>query len=268
MEKRLQSGLRLFQRHSRLEAAEDLREAAATVVQAVELAGEFVLHHHRDADLRRGSGLHAIEARAAHTDDGQRIAVEHDLPADHGGVGGEARLPVTVTQDGDRVAALHKIVLRVEDAAQGGAHAQDREVIAGDEFARDQFGPAFVSQAEAVAEAAEHSLEDLVLVAEILVHGIGNRVAAGVASVVRSARREQHQLFRVAHRQQLQDQLIDQREDGGIGADSQGEREHRDGREQGRFAQGAERVAQVLNEISHADDTAAAEKGYATTNCR
>ena len=73
-----------------------------------------------------------------------------------------------------RVAALYEIVLRAEDASQRGAHAEHREVIAGDEFARDEFGAAFVSQAEGVAEAAEHSLEDLVLVAEILVHGIGD----------------------------------------------------------------------------------------------
>ena len=189
MEERLQSGLRLFQRHARLEAAEDLREAAAAVVEAVELSVSCVLHHHRDADLRRGSGLHAIEARAAHADDGERVAVQHDLPADDGGVGGEARLPVTVAQDGDGVAALYQIVLRAEDASQRGAHAQHGEVIAGDEFARDEFGAAFVSEAEGVAEAAEHSLEDLVLVAKILVHGIGERVGAGVAAIVRSARR-------------------------------------------------------------------------------
>src|ERR1017187_2970640 len=49
------------------------------------------------------------------------------------------------------------------------------------------------------------------------------------------------------------DELIDQREDGGIGADTQGKGEYADAGEQGRFAQGTESVAQILDEGSHAD---------------
>ena len=60
----------------------------------------------------------------------------------------------------------------------------------------------------------------------------------------------------------MQDELIDQGEDGSVGADSQGERKYGDAGKQGRFTQGAEGVAQVLDEISHADYTAAGWKGY------
>ncbi len=179
----------------------------------------------------------------------------HDLAADDVGVGGETGFPVAVTQDRDGVAALDEIVLRGEDAPHGRAHTEHGEVIAGDEFTGDELCASFVGQAEGVAEAAEHALEDLVLVAEILVHGVGNRVGAGIAAIVRTAGGEKDELLGIAHRQELKNQLIDQREDGGIGADSQGEREHCDGSEQGRFAQGAKGVAQILNEVSHGEDT-------------
>ena len=59
----------------------------------------------------------------------------------------------------------------------------------------------------------------------------------------------------------MQDELIDQGEDGGIGADSKGQREYGDGGEQRRFAECSERVAQVLQDTCHARYTSA-RKGY------
>ena len=160
------------------------------------------------------------------------------------------------------MAALDQIVLRGEDASQGGAHAENGEIIAGNEFALDKFGPPLVVETEGTAKAAEHALEDLVLIAKVLVHGVGNGIGAGVAAVVLATSGEEDELLGVAHRQQLEDELIDQGEDSGIGTDPQGEGEHGDGGEQGRFAKGTEGIAQVLEEISHADNTAWGRNGY------
>ena len=62
MKERLQSGAGLLQGHARFEPAEDLDETAAAVVECIEAFVDLCLHHHRDAHLRRVSGLDAVEA--------------------------------------------------------------------------------------------------------------------------------------------------------------------------------------------------------------
>ncbi len=73
--------------------------------------------------------------------------------------------------------------------------------------------------------------------AKILVHGIRQRVGTVVAAVVLAARGEEHQLLRVLHGEFLQDELIDQSEDGGVRTDAQRQRENRHASEQGGAAQ-------------------------------
>ena len=55
---------------------------------------------------------------------------------------------------------------------------------------------------------------------------------------------------------------MDQGENGGIGADSEGQRKNGYGAEQRRFAKGAEGVAEILWESGHAGYTARAGKSY------
>ena len=61
---------------------------------------------------------------------------------------------------------------------------------------------------------------------------------------------------------------MDEREDRCIGADSQGQRQHCHGTEQGRFTEGAEGVAEICLQV-HTRYTANAPKGYqVVTNCK
>jgi len=83
-------------------------------------------------------------------------------------------------------------------------------------------------------------------IAKVLVHGVGNRVAARVAPVMPALGGQQHQLFGMLHRQQFQNELMNQREDGRVGADPQRQRKHGHRGEQGRFSQSPQRIAQVL----------------------
>jgi hypothetical protein len=58
---------------------------------------------------------------------------------------------------------------------------------------------------------------------------------------------------------------MDERENGGIRADSESQRKNGYGAEQRRFTKGPEGVAQILRESGHDRYTARAEKSYAVT---
>ena len=98
---------------------------------------------------------------------------------------------------------------------------EQREVIPRHQLAVDDLRPPVDSDRHAKSIAAHDGAEDLVAVADVLVHRIREGVAAVVAAVVASASGEYDDGLRVLHGKQAQNQLIDQREDGGIGADAQ-----------------------------------------------
>jgi hypothetical protein len=83
VEQRLQTGLRFFPGDAGLETAEDFHPAEAAVAKAVERAArrQTVRHRHRDANLRRISGPHAVKTGLADADDRERIPIHHDLLA-------------------------------------------------------------------------------------------------------------------------------------------------------------------------------------------
>ena len=62
---------------------------------------------------------------------------------------------------------------------------------------------------------------------------------------------EHHQLVGVLHRQLPQQDLVDQRENRGVGADAKGQREDGDGGEQRIAAQAADREFQIGEEVAH-----------------
>ena len=113
--------------------------------------------------------------------------------------------------------------VRREDAADGGPHAERLEVISGDQFPVDALGLA----AEAHGERRRSGRN----VGEAGAPAAGNPDTWGRRTPARP------RLFPMCgpvdeiitncsgfHRQQAQEQLVDQRKDGGIGADAQGQR--------------------------------------------
>jgi len=98
------------------------------------------------------------------------------------------------------------------------------------------------------------SVEDGVAIAQILVHRVGKRIAAVVAAVVTPAACEQHDVLGITNRQEPENQLIDEGEDGGIGADAQRQRQNRHGGEHRGLAEAPDGIQGILEELRHWSD--------------
>ena len=143
---------------------------------------------------------------------------------------GEARFPIVVAEDEDGIGVLGGVVLQSEQPAQGGLESEQLEVVAGDDFGVFVLCLVVPTDADAGAVGGQHPGKDLVLVAQILVHGIGEVVvsiaakAAGRAGEV-AGPLEANQLFGPLDGQHAQQHLVEESEDRGIGADAEGKSE-------------------------------------------
>ena len=141
----------------------------------------------------------------------------------------------------------------IEDAPDGRLHSERGEVVARHHFHRDQLGLIVVERerdalGHLLAEDLGKRLGSLLIV---LVDRIGIRAFAVAAPHVGASLGEHHQGVRILDGQQPQDQLIHQREDRGIRADAQREREHRDQGEQGTPPQGPQSKLEVDEDSAH-----------------
>ena len=230
-------------------------------------ARQVVLHRDRNANLRRAARFHAVESRRAHADNRQRPAVDHDLLSDDAGVRAETRPPIAVAEHGQRMAALNQVVGSGEHPAHRRADAEHRKVIARHEIGADQFRAALERRAHGTRVRAEHAAEDLVLVADLLIHRVGEPVRPVVAAIVFAASGQHHQLLRISHRKRLQDELVDQCEDRGVGADAQGQRKHRYGQKNGRLAQSTQGIPEISQDCGHRQLYCAAAKRLPNSGC-
>ena len=208
-------------------------------------------HHDRDADLGRIGRIGAIETSLADADHGEGIPFHQKFLADHPGISAETADPIPVAEHRVRSAQGRAVIFWREQAAKRRPHTQDVEISPGNEFAGDPLGLAFEVQIEPDVPHAEHSAKDLVFVAEIRVHGIGDLVRPVVASVVRTPAPQQHELLGILYRKQAQQQLIHQRKNRRVRSDAQGKRHHRYCHENRRLPERAKSVAKVLNKVGH-----------------
>ena len=102
------------------------------------------------------------------------------------------------------MAARHAIVVRRDDPAESDTDSQDRKICTGHQFTGDTLGLPAEGEAGVIGEPAEHPAENVIVVAKVRVHGVGDRIAAPIASVVHAAHSEQHQLLRLLHRKHPQ----------------------------------------------------------------
>src|SRR5262249_2276561 len=151
----------------------------------------------------------------------------------------------------DGMPSLDQVVLHREYAPDGGAHAQHRKVVSGDELGSHQLGAAVEAQAGGGAVTAEHVAENFVVVADVLIHRVGDGIAAGIAAVMRAAAGQQYQFFGVLYRQQLQNDLVDQGKDGGVGADPERQRKNGYAREDRRLEKRSKGIAKILDGSGH-----------------
>ena len=186
----------------------------------------------------------AAEPGGHDADDGPGAAIELHGASDDGGVGAEAPLPQTVAEDDDGVALRHFVLFRAEGSAEGRAHSQQVEVGLGDELRGDALGLIDAGERHGAGIECGHGFEGAALGAPIEVIGIGCAAALDFGAL--HVAPEFHQARRFGIGQRAQNDGIDHAEDGGVGADAEGQRERGDDGEAGTLAQGARGVAQIL----------------------
>ena len=185
------------------------------------------------------------------------MAVERDGGVDDGGIGGELVAPEIEGEDDEGVGVVGGVVGCGEEAAEGGLDAEHGEVVAGDDLGVDDVGGCAAAEAGVAGGGGEQAGEGLVLVAEILVHGVGEVVgvvaapAAGFTVPGGIGGFEDDERGGIVDGKRAQQGLIEEREDGGVGADAEREGEDGGEREAGGAAELAECELEVLLEAVH-----------------
>ena len=233
------------QRNVRPQAADHLegQRVARAIESPRRLAGhQLFVHGKRNPEVDDAQRLQAPERGRHDADYGELEAVEGHRPADHFHVGREGSLPQAITDHRYRRRAEGLIFIGGERSSMRGAHTQDVEVVAGDELAADAHG---------LGSAGHVGTNPLI---GCQAGELGNVVAK--VAIVRQRHRliggglghhgeDLRQSRRIAHRQWAEEHRVDQREDGGIGADTERQRDHDDSREGGVPRRRADRESNV-----------------------
>src|SRR6185503_19330514 len=112
-----------------------------------------------------------------------------------------------------------------DNAAQPRVDAESGEVAAGHQFTGDPFRLPADADVQAVAEEAEHRAEHLVVVAQFGEPRVRQLIPfAPAVAVLKSLAGDEDELAGSLDREQPQQQLIDERENGGVRADAEGDR--------------------------------------------
>src|SRR5688500_7111447 len=115
--------------------------------------------------------------------------------------------------------ARSSIVILCEQPAGPWPHAEHFEKVSTDELAGNAFRLIAIADVHLRAAPRDHSREDKVLIAQILVHRIRER-AVVLWTIFRLVRGEHCELFCICNGQTLQQDSVEEREDGGVRADS------------------------------------------------
>ena len=141
---------------------------------------------------------------------------------------------------------IHLIVLLgVEHAPERRRDPKQGEVVAGDHFGIDPLGLVVDAHRGRDEAAAQHVGQRLCAFLEVLIQGIRVHPRSHIAPHVRALLVEHDQLLRGGDGELAQKDLVGQGENCGVGADAQGQRKDRHGREEGAAAKSTQREAKV-----------------------
>ncbi len=144
-----------------------------------------VLHiAHRHPNLGRKDRHHARELVAEHADDGVLLASDAEGLSEGARVATELAPPVALGQD-DHARRARGVVFRQDRAAKSGAHAEQAEVVSGDDFAEHQARPISAAHCGEHRRIPGNALEHRDPLAVVL--DVGQRVG-GIRVAVRAAR--------------------------------------------------------------------------------
>ena len=230
--------LRLFGRDARLQTADGIEHARSALVEGCGVFGE------RGPQVDRAAVFRKLHAGRSHSDHGEQQAVDVDGAAEDPLVACEAVLPQGVTEHGN-VGSRH-LLFSEEAAPEFRLHAEHREQVPGGDHARDLDRRLRIGESEALVAIRDEVLEDPVLLAEVEEVGIGELRGVRAAPTIHGT--ERHDTVGVGKRQRAQDDRIDDRKDGGGGADSERQRERGRGGEAFRSPEPAKGVPKILRE--------------------
>ena len=188
---------------------------------------------------------HEIEPRRHDAEDPVRQPVHADVAPHDCRIAAEAPPPQVVAEDDDLLAP-RLVLLGAEGAAEGRRDAEDVEKRPGD---ADAGHPRRCLPRREV-EARELHRRDARK--DVRALGEGDVISGREVGLDRARRgcRDVHQSLRPRHRQRAQHDRIDDAEDGGRGADSQGQRQHGDQGEAGMGGELAPREDYVLTKFT------------------
>ncbi len=197
-------------------------------------------------DIGLGIGY---EGFSEDTDDGVGLVAERDGGADDVGIAAELALPESVTDDND-VAAVRGVFLRCEGAAEHDGCAKEAEVGFGGVDTVDLLG---YEAGEIEAGTAEVVRGDVLKDAGLGSPGIEVDRGGHTAVAVRKGVHElDHAVgFRIGER--LEQDGVDNGEDGGVGSDAEGESGDGSYGERRTTDEHAEGVAEVAEKVAHGE---------------
>ena len=152
-----------------------MEPTAAAVVEVVPRRRHHRLHGHRDVEAGPEAEGHAAEAGRRDPHHRHRMTVDAHRLADDVGVARETVAPELVIEDDQRVGAGRGLVGHGEDAAGGGAHAEQLEVVARDQLGGGPLGGVRPADVDLGPEAAGDAVEDVVALAVVLEHRVRDR---------------------------------------------------------------------------------------------
>jgi hypothetical protein len=251
-----------------LAALRDARVARLVLVLRALDAREVQLvdHHQRHPEVGLDTGEGADKVARSHPHD--RVGESRDLErrAEHVGAAREAALPEPVAEHQHGVPARGRVLLRQEAAAERGTHAEEVEVVRGDDFPGGERGLARAPAQDAAcvrvgAEVRERRgrLADR--------EEIGVR-AGEVRHLVGEAGVDLDQAVRPLDRGAAEEHGVHHAEQRGVQADPQRQRGDGGGREGRTARELPDAVLQVPDEVLHAHLLEASKAGPTVSNVR
>src|SRR6185437_15855275 len=161
-----------------------------------------------------------------------------------------------VTDHGDRARTGHAVVGFLDGAAEKCRNAEHGKVAAGNQIdvyrlvsPAGNGGLGRQLNTENSGDAGKRGLLLLKVMKERIGEEPGASIGNSSSAPTRPAVSEQHQFLRIVHRERTEQDGVEQREDSGVGANAQAEREDGDGREPWAPPQLTNSETQVLEKV-------------------
>ena len=235
----------LFHRDAGLETPKQIGPVRSAVLEGGRALLEDLAHGDRHEDRRPTAERGAAKSAWRDADDRHGAPINYQRLANRTVLTTESFLPELVTEYRDIVRTDHGIVGRAQQSSGGRLQAEYRKIRSRDEHSAREARLVVDRQAGAEWKVRRDAGEHRLLTFEILEHRIAEHfiAIARLTAILRTRFRarcpEIHEAIGRRHRQRLQQDFIEQREDGGVRTDAERQRRDRNGRHEGRLQQHA-----------------------------